>query len=146
MEITSAMQGAAKTRVHTTASKLATKSPKKIAADINSICGFSTDGSEVYYLKDCLSINNSYDKYGTLYRWSYKDEESTQIATDVMNYSVTSQTDSIFGINNKSFVYEKYETVKDKEIISSLYRYDGKESTKMADSVFFSKWGSLFGF
>lgn len=118
--------------------KIGDKEPKKIAADINSICGFSTDGSAVYYLKDCFSTNSSHDKYGTLYRWSYKDEESAQIATDVLKYSVTSHNESFLTINDKSFVYEKYETVKDKKTISSLYRYDGKESTKMADSIFFS--------
>lgn len=119
--------------------------PVKVASDV--VCwkygssGFirganSTDGKTIYFYKESTDIKDTYDDYAVLYKYTYGDAEPTKIASDVIVGSTNSGYLS-GAINNNSFTYLKYSSVKDDDIIGDWYYFNGTESSKMASDVIF---------
>lgn len=96
--------------------------------------GISTDGKTLYFYKDSSDINDTYSEYAVLYKFTYGDSEPTKIASDVVEGTLSSGYVSGL-INNNSFTYFKYSSVKDKNIIGDWYYYNGTDSSKMAGDV-----------
>lgn len=117
--------------------------PIKIASDV--YCwvygrlGFisgatSSDGKTIYFFKDSSDIGDTYSNSGVLYKYTYNDSEPTKIASDVIIGTLSSGYVSGV-VDNNSFIYLKYSSVKGDDIISDWYYYDGSESTKMVGDV-----------
>ena len=74
--------------------------------------------------------------YAVLHKHTYGDAESAKIASDVMVGSISSGNASVL-INNSSFTYPKYSSVRDKDIIGDWYCFNGTGSSKMAADVIY---------
>ena len=50
----------------------------------------------------------------------------------------TIDSGDIFGVlDNKSFIYLKYSSIKDGKVIGDWYYYNGKESVRMASDIIY---------
>lgn len=115
--------------------------PVKIASDVScskyfgSIYGSnSSDGKTIYYFKDSTNIKDTYNSYAVLYKYTFGDSEPARIASDVVIGTLTSGYNSGY-INNNSFVYLKYSSVKDENIIGDWYFFNGTDSSKIATDI-----------
>lgn len=96
----------------------------------------SPDGKTIYFYKDSTDIKDTYREYAVLYKYTYGDAEPVKIASDVVIDSIKSGYASGL-INNNSFIYFKYSSVKDKDIIGDWYYFNGTDSSKMATDVIY---------
>ncbi len=94
----------------------------------------SQDGRSVYYYQDEKDIDDSYEEVGELYRFTYGASDSEKISSDVLIYSLNSGLTETM-INDKSFIYKKFSTVRDEKVLADWFYFDGKESHKMASNV-----------
>lgn len=97
---------------------------------------YGSDGKTIYYYKDFTHIDDAYGDYAVMYKYTYNDSEPTRIASDVIVGSISSGYTSR-AINNKSFVYIKYYSVKNEKVIGDWYYYNGKESVRMASDIIY---------
>lgn len=125
--------------------KIGEDDPLKVASDVACYTGkwgsgfmyntYSVDGSSVLFLKDMSEIPDTYSEQGSLMLWNYGDENTTKVASDVIEYSVTSNFES-GEVNIKDFVFDKYSFVdSDEQIHVNWMHYDGKEAVKFASDV-----------
>ena len=119
--------------------------PVKVASDAScsEYWGFwlingsnSSDGKTIYFYKDSTDIKDTYNDYAVLYKYTYGDAEPTKIASDVVVGSINSGYTSGL-INNNSFIYLKYSSVKDEDVIGDWYYFNGTDSSKMATDVIY---------
>lgn len=123
--------------------------PKKIASDVTCYKYGSggmgsipvregADGKTIYYFKDCIDItdNGPMYHYAVLYKCTYGDSEPTRIASDVVVNTISSGYAS-GAIDNNSFLYLKYYSIKDGAAVGDWYYYNGKESVRMASDIIY---------
>ena len=119
--------------------------PVKITSDVSCSKYFgvgyikgsnSADGKTIYFYKDSTDIKDTYSDYAVLYKNTYGDAEPTKIASDVVVGTINSGYASGL-INNNSFIYLKYSSVKGEDIIVDWYYYNGTDSSKMAADVIY---------
>ena len=101
---------------------------------------YGSDGKTIYYYKDFTHSDDVDGEYpsncAVLYKYTYGDSEPTRIASDVMINTIDSG--DIFGVlDNKSFIYLKYSSIKDGKVIGDWYYYNGKESVRMASDIIY---------
>ena len=96
----------------------------------------SSDGKTMYFYKDSTDIKDTYNDYAVLYKYTYGDAEPTKVASDVVVGSINSGYTSGL-INNNSFTYLKYSSVKDEDVIGDWYYFNGTDSSKMATDVIY---------
>lgn len=117
---------------------------RKISSDASCYMGsylsdmyitIGTDGATVWFMKDVEEIEDTYSEQGTLMMWSYGDESATRIASEVVNFSVTSGLDS-GEINKSGFVFLKYTSVDpDENIFGNWMYFNGTEVTRFATDI-----------
>lgn len=115
--------------------------PVKITSDVFSYKDFgyivgtnSPDGKTIYFYKDLEEISGTYSSSAVLYKYTYGDSEPTRIASDVVVGTIDSGYTTGL-INNNSFIYFKYSSVKDEEIIGDWFFFNGTDSKQMATDV-----------
>lgn len=93
-----------------------------------------SDGKTVYFLKDVERIKGTYTDCGDLYVWSYGKGESEKLTSEVIENSLTSNL-TTGEINKNGFVYFKFNSKTEDEILIDAFYYNGKESVKMASEL-----------
>lgn len=124
--------------------KLGEDSPVKIASEVACYGGwsygwtynaYSTDGATVFYFKDLEEVEDTYSDHGTLLMWTYGDESSQKIASEVLTYSITSGLSS-GEVKKNSLMFLKYSSVDtDENIYTNWMYYNGTDTTKIAADV-----------
>lgn len=120
--------------------KFGEKEAKRVASDVSLYDGWldyiqiGSDGKTVYFLKDVERIKGTYTDCGDLYVWSYGKGESEKLASEVIENSLTSNL-TTGEINKNGFVYFKFNSKTEDEILIDAFYYNGKESVKMASEL-----------
>lgn len=124
--------------------KFGENEPIKIASDVACYGGwssgwtynaYSTDGATVFYFKDLEEIEDTYIDHGTLLMWTYGDESSQKIASEVLTYSITSGLSS-GEVKKNSFMFQKFSSVdSDENVYTNWMYYNGTDTTKVATDV-----------
>ena len=118
----------------------------KIASDVGCYIGtwskndylcVNESGDTVFYFRNLEEIKNSYMDMGTLYRWSWGDEEPTKIASDVVQGTVTSYLLSGVVVPDRMGFMRYDSTNDDRDVVGDLYFYDGSDTSKIASEVIY---------
>lgn len=119
--------------------KVGTDEPEKVDSDVyknySGAATFSSDGNAIYYLTDASLIGDSYTADGTLMKWTYGSDSPEKIASEVVEYSLTSNLYS-GELNANGFWFEKYDSLdSDGDIHVNLMYCKGTETEKIVSDI-----------
>lgn len=127
--------------------KVGKSEPVKVSSDVDGYVYSSGNWGDIYisqnyegdavvYVKNPEYIGSSYRMMGTLYTWSYGDDNPTKISDDAIRGSETSGLYNRFDAG--SFTFVKYEQVdSDDKIHCTWYYFNGKEAEKFASDIIY---------
>lgn len=128
--------------------KLGEEEPIKVASEVGCFSGvddygvmgwtyntYSTDGATVFYFVDLETVGDTYSEHGTLKKWTYGQDNSTKIASEVLTYSVNDSLSS-GEVEKDSFMFLKYSsTGEDEKIYANWMYYNGTDTVKIASDI-----------